>query len=65
MYLAPLSYFKFPIVSVLMKMMTFWQILKFRYERLRGVAGRIQNALGDLASMGEKVHSLLSWRDPR
>lgn len=41
------------------------EVLKFRYERLRGVAGRIQNALGDLASVGEKVHSLLSWRDPR
>lgn len=41
------------------------EILKFRYERLRGVAGRIQNALGDLASMGEKLQSLLSWRDPR
>ncbi|KAG0576152.1 hypothetical protein KC19_5G059000 [Ceratodon purpureus] len=41
------------------------EILKYRYERLRGVAGRIQNALGDLASMGEKTHSLLSWRDPR
>lgn len=41
------------------------EILKFRYERLRGVSGRIQNALGDLASMGEKLQSLLSWRDPR
>jgi hypothetical protein len=41
------------------------QTLKYRYERLRGVAGRIQNALGDLASMGEKFQSLLSWRDPR
>lgn len=41
------------------------QVLKLRYERLRSVAGRIQNALGDLASMGERLHSLLSWRDPR
>lgn len=41
------------------------EILKFRYERLRGVAGRIQNALGELASLGEKLQSLLSWRDPR
>lgn len=41
------------------------EVLKYRYERLRGVAGRIQNALGDLASMGEKLQSLLSWRDPR
>jgi hypothetical protein len=29
------------------------------------VAGRLQNAMGDLASMGEKLQSLLSWRDPR
>jgi len=41
------------------------EVLKHRYERLRGVSGRIQNALGDLASMGEKLQSLLSWRDPR
>ena len=41
------------------------QVLKYRYERLRGVAGRIQQALGDLAGVGEKVQSLLSWRDPR
>ncbi len=41
------------------------QVLKHRYERLRGVAGRIQNALGELATMGERVHSLLNWRDPR
>jgi hypothetical protein len=41
------------------------EVLKYRYERLRGVAGRIQNALGDLATMGERVQSLLSWRDPR
>ena len=52
--------------SVLMEFgTTVLQILKFRYERLRGVSGRIQNALGDLASMGEKLQSLLSWRDPR
>ncbi|XP_024367662.1 FT-interacting protein 3 [Physcomitrium patens] len=41
------------------------EVLRMRYERLRGVAGRIQNAFGDLASMGEKLNSLLSWRDPR
>jgi hypothetical protein len=29
------------------------------------VAGRLQNALGDMASLGERLHSLLSWRDPR
>jgi hypothetical protein len=38
------------------------QVLRHRYERLRGVYGRIQN---ELATMGERVQSLLSWRDPR
>ncbi|CAM6017649.1 unnamed protein product [Sphagnum balticum] len=42
-----------------------FQVLKHRYERLRGVAGQIQNVLGELATMGEWVHSLLNWRDPR
>jgi len=41
------------------------EVLKRRYERLRGVAGRIQNALGELATMGERLHALLTWRDPR
>jgi hypothetical protein len=41
------------------------EVLKHRYERLRGVSGRIQNGLGELATMGERVQSLLSWRDPR
>ncbi|CAK9266232.1 unnamed protein product [Sphagnum jensenii] len=41
------------------------EVLKYRYERLRGVSGRIQNALGGLATMGERLLSLLSWRDPR
>jgi hypothetical protein len=41
------------------------QVLRHRYERLRGVSGRIQNGLGELATMGERVQSLLSWRDPR
>jgi len=41
------------------------EVLRHRYERLRGVSGRIQNGLGELATMGERVQSLLSWRDPR
>ncbi|KAJ7542858.1 hypothetical protein O6H91_09G015200 [Diphasiastrum complanatum] len=40
-------------------------IIKFRYERLRMVASRIQTVLGDLASQGERFQALLSWRDPR
>ncbi|CAM6123992.1 unnamed protein product [Calypogeia fissa] len=41
------------------------QVLKTRYERLRGFAGRIQNFLGEAATQGERLQALLSWRDPR
>ena len=41
------------------------EVLKRRYDRLRGIAGRMQVVLGDLATQGERVQSLLSWRDPR
>ncbi|KAJ7292300.1 hypothetical protein O6H91_10G051900 [Diphasiastrum complanatum] len=40
-------------------------IVKARYERLRMVASKIQTVLGDLASQGERLNALLSWRDPR
>lgn len=36
-----------------------------RYDRLRSIAGRIQTVVGDLATQGERLQSLLSWRDPR
>ncbi|KAL5827449.1 hypothetical protein ACOSQ3_019288 [Xanthoceras sorbifolium] len=35
------------------------------YDRLRSIAGRIQTVVGDIATQGERFHSLLSWRDPR
>ncbi|KAE8708006.1 hypothetical protein F3Y22_tig00110361pilonHSYRG00017 [Hibiscus syriacus] len=40
-------------------------IVRMRYDRLRSVAGRIQTVVGDIASQGERLQSLLSWRDPR
>ncbi|KAL8227900.1 hypothetical protein R6Q57_015484 [Mikania cordata] len=40
-------------------------IVRMRYDRLRHVAGRIQSVVGDIASQGERVQGLLSWRDPR
>ncbi|KAH7684325.1 Peroxin domain-containing protein [Dioscorea alata] len=40
-------------------------IVRMRYDRLRSVAGRIQTVVGDLATQGERLQNLLSWRDPR
>ncbi|XP_022152573.1 FT-interacting protein 1 [Momordica charantia] len=40
-------------------------MVRLRYDRLRSVAGRIQTVVGDIATQGERVQSLLSWRDPR
>ncbi|GMH05687.1 hypothetical protein Nepgr_007527 [Nepenthes gracilis] len=39
--------------------------IKFRYERLRSIAGNVQAVAGDLATHGERLQSLLNWRDPR
>ncbi|XP_075660738.1 FT-interacting protein 3-like [Castanea sativa] len=41
------------------------EVLKWRYDRLRIIAARMQTVLGDLATQGERLQSLLSWRDPR
>ncbi|XP_022872355.1 FT-interacting protein 1-like isoform X3 [Olea europaea var. sylvestris] len=40
-------------------------LVRMRYDRLRSVAGRIQTVIGDIASQGERLQALLSWRDPR
>ncbi|KAJ7564087.1 hypothetical protein O6H91_02G001200 [Diphasiastrum complanatum] len=39
--------------------------VRVRYDRLRVVASRVQKVLGDLATQGERVVALFSWRDPR
>ncbi|KAF3620875.1 hypothetical protein FXO38_32126 [Capsicum annuum] len=39
--------------------------VRMRCDRLRSVGGKIQTVIGDLATQGERFHSLLSWRDPR
>ncbi|RRT54014.1 hypothetical protein B296_00022846 [Ensete ventricosum] len=41
------------------------EIVRMRYDRLRSVAGRIQTVVGDIATQGERLHLLLTWRDPR
>ncbi|KAJ8534245.1 hypothetical protein K7X08_007569 [Anisodus acutangulus] len=40
-------------------------IIRMRYDRLRSIAGRIQTVVGDLATQGERLQYLLSWRDSR
>ncbi|KAI4372238.1 hypothetical protein MLD38_010492 [Melastoma candidum] len=40
-------------------------LVRIRYDRLRSVAGRIQTVVGDVATQGERIQALLSWRDPR
>ncbi|XP_054780974.1 FT-interacting protein 7-like [Prosopis cineraria] len=40
-------------------------VVRWRYDRLRSVAGKIQTVVGDIATQGERLQALLSWRDPR
>ncbi|KAL6981947.1 Multiple C2 domain and transmembrane region protein 7 [Sarracenia purpurea var. burkii] len=40
-------------------------LVRMRYDRLRSVAGKIQTVVGDVATQGERLQALLSWRDPR
>ncbi|CAM8885449.1 unnamed protein product [Rhodiola kirilowii] len=40
-------------------------LVRMRYDRLRSLAGRLQTVIGDIATQGERLQSLLSWRDPR
>nr|KAJ0192577.1 hypothetical protein LSAT_V11C800420510 [Lactuca sativa] len=40
-------------------------VVRMRYDRLRSVCGRLQTVAGDIAIHGERLLSLLSWRDTR
>ncbi|XP_027365574.1 FT-interacting protein 7-like [Abrus precatorius] len=40
-------------------------IVRMRYDRLRSVAGKIQTIIGDVATLGERLQFLVTWRDPR
>ncbi|MED6138225.1 FT-interacting protein 3 [Stylosanthes scabra] len=40
-------------------------IVRWRYDRLRSLAGRVQSVVGDIAAQGERLHALINWRDPR
>ncbi|CAN0840271.1 FT-interacting protein 3 [Linum grandiflorum] len=41
------------------------EALRNRYDRMRGIGGRVMMMVGDLATQMERVHCLVSWRDPR
>ncbi|XP_072966308.1 FT-interacting protein 3-like [Typha angustifolia] len=41
------------------------ELIRARYDRLRSVAGRMQTVVGDIATQGERIQALVSWRDPR
>ncbi|GAB4861787.1 FT-interacting protein 3 [Ancistrocladus abbreviatus] len=40
-------------------------LVRWRYDRLRSVAAKVQTVMGDVASQGERLQALVSWRDPR
>ncbi|CAA7390612.1 unnamed protein product [Spirodela intermedia] len=40
-------------------------LIRHRYDRLRHVAAQAVTIAGDIATKGERLQTLLSWRDPR
>uniref|UniRef100_A0A6N2KFX6 Multiple C2 domain-containing protein n=1 Tax=Salix viminalis TaxID=40686 RepID=A0A6N2KFX6_SALVM len=40
------------------------EALKTRYDRLRGISGRLMIIIGELATQLERIHAIVSWRDP-
>ncbi|ESW17958.1 hypothetical protein PHAVU_006G001700 [Phaseolus vulgaris] len=40
------------------------EVVRVRYERLRTLGARVQTVLGDLATQGERVQAVVTWRDP-
>ncbi|KAL8483869.1 hypothetical protein ACS0TY_026521 [Phlomoides rotata] len=41
------------------------EIALMRYDKLRVLGARVQTLLGDVATQGERVQALVTWRDPR
>lgn len=41
------------------------ETVRARYDKLRTLGARVQMVLGDLATQGERVQALVTWRDPR
>ncbi|PON49138.1 Phosphoribosyltransferase, partial [Parasponia andersonii] len=40
-------------------------VVRARYDKLRILGAKVQTGLGDLATQGERVQALVTWRDPR
>ncbi|KAH6762462.1 C2 calcium/lipid-binding plant phosphoribosyltransferase family protein [Perilla frutescens var. hirtella] len=41
------------------------EVVRARYDKLRMLGARVQTMLGDIATQGERVQALVTWRDPR
>lgn len=41
------------------------EVVRGRYDKLRMLGARVQTMLGDIATQGERVQALVTWRDPR
>lgn len=41
------------------------EAVRVRYDKLRALGARVQSLLGDLATQGERMQALVTWRDPR
>ncbi|KAK2981386.1 hypothetical protein RJ640_003346 [Escallonia rubra] len=41
------------------------EMVRARYDKLRMLGARVQTLLGDVATQGERVQALVTWRDPR
>jgi len=41
------------------------EVVRSRYDKLRTLGARVQTVLGDIATQGERVQALVTWKDPR
>lgn len=41
------------------------EAVRARYDKLRTLGSRVQTVLGDIATQGERVQALVTWKDPR
>lgn len=40
------------------------EMVRSRYDKLCAVGARVQTILSEVAAQGEKMHALMTWRDP-